>query len=252
MTMVLDPPRVETELVQIVVASGCDGAFDALSQTLDALFDEVELSEAGTLAALGRALGGQRPPDLVLVDLALPKIGGLPGLLYLRAQNPDVPIAVVSSMRDRAIMRRAVEVGAAGFVPHDADAPMLREAIRGMLDGEIWTSPDFEQAGLEQPGLEQPGLEQPGLDLSVPLDAAVAEPLRRLSSLTPQQLRVLTMLAQGLLNKQVAYELGVSEATVKAHVSAILQKLGVDGRAQAVATVRRLEGGWFTRDPSQR
>ena len=237
MTMVLEPQRVESVPVHVVVANGCGGTCDALLQTLDSLFDDVELSEAGSLAALGRALCAQRAPDLVLVDLALPKIGGLPGLLYLRAQNPDVPIAVVSSMRDQPIMRRAVEAGAAGFIPHDADAPMLREAIRGMLDGEIWTPP---------------GLEHADLDLSVPLDAAVAGSLRRLSSLTPQQLRVLTMLAQGLLNKQIAYELSVSEATVKAHVSAILQKLDVDGRVQAVAMVCRLEGGWFNRDPAQR
>ena len=232
MTMVLEPQRVETEAVRVVVANGRGGACDGLLQVLDALFDEVELSEAGTLAALGLALGAPQPPDLVLVDLALPKIGGFPGLLYLRAQNPDVPIAVVSATPDRLVMRRAVEVGAAGFISPDADAGTVREAIRGMLDGEIWTPPD--------------------LDLSLPLDPAMAESLRRLSSLTPQQLRVLTMLAQGLLNKQVAYELTVSEATVKAHVSAILQKLGVEGRAQAVATVCRIEGGWFTRDPAQR
>ena len=235
MTMVLEPQRVESEPVRVVVANGSGDACEALLQTLDALFDDVELSEAGTLAALGRALCAQHSPDLVLVDLALPKVGGFPGLLYLRAQNPDVPIAVLSSMRDRAIMRRAVEVGAAGFIPHDADAAMLREAIRGMLDGEIWTPPNLDH-----------------LDLSAPLDAAVAGSLRCLSSLTPQQLRVLTMLARGLLNKQIAYELSVSEATVKAHVSAILQKLDVDGRAQAVAMVCRLEGGWFTRDPAQR
>ncbi len=238
MTMVLEQERVDAEAadaVRVVVANDRGGACDALVQALDALFDEVELGEASTLPALGRMLAGPRPPDLVLLDLALPQIGGFPGLLYLRAQNPDVPIAVVSSTADGAVMRRAVEVGAAGFIPSDAEADTVREAIRGMLDGEIWTSPDL-----------------PCLDLTAPLDAAVAESLRRLSSLTPQQLRVLTMLAQGLLNKQVAYELGVSEATVKAHVSAILQKLGVEGRAQAVAAVCRIEGGSFTRSPAPR
>ena len=197
MTMVLEPPRVETEAVRVVVANDRGGTCDVL-----------------------------------VLDINMPGRSGLPGLLYLRSQNPDVPIAVVSSMTEPAIMRRAVEVGAAGFIPRDADAPLLREAIRGMLDGEIWVPPD--------------------LDFAVPPDACAAVTLRRLSSLTPQQLRVLTMLAQGLLNKQIAYELSVSEATVKAHVSAILQKLDVEGRVQAVAAVRLIEGDCFTRSPAGR
>jgi DNA-binding NarL/FixJ family response regulator len=104
----------------------------------------------------------------------------------------------------------------------------MRDAIRHVLAGEIWTPPD--------------------LDLVLPPDPNVADMMRRLASLTPQQLRVLMMLSQGRLNKQIAFELKVSEATVKAHVSAILQKLGVDSRTQAVIAVSRIEQGGFSRE----
>ena len=104
----------------------------------------------------------------------------------------------------------------------------MRAALRMILAGEIWTPAD--------------------LDVVMPADAAVADMMRRLASLTPQQLRVLMMLSQGLLNKQIAYELKVSEATVKAHVSAILQKLGVDSRTQAVIAVSKIDQGQFKRD----
>ena len=99
----------------------------------------------------------------------------------------------------------------------------MREAIRSVLDGGTWTPSD--------------------VDLSAPADRETADMVRRLASLTPQQVRVLMMLSEGLLNKQIAYELSVSEATVKAHVSAILQKLGVESRTQAVIAAARIEQG---------
>ena len=120
-------------------------------------------------------------------------------------------------------MRRCIEVGAAGFIPKTTEIDEMRDAIRRVLAGDIWTPSD--------------------LDLVLPADASVADMMRRLASLTPQQLRVLMMLSQGRLNKQIAFELKVSEATVKAHVSAILQKLGVDSRTQAVIAVSQDRAG---------
>jgi DNA-binding NarL/FixJ family response regulator len=99
----------------------------------------------------------------------------------------------------------------------------MRAAIRAVLEGQTWTPPD--------------------VDLAAPADKETADLVRRLASLTPQQVRVLMMLSEGLLNKQIAYELTVSEATVKAHVSAILQKLGVDSRTQAVIVASKIEAG---------
>jgi DNA-binding NarL/FixJ family response regulator len=151
----------------------------------------------------------------------MPGVRGFSGLLFLRSERPGVPVIVVSGNEDRAVMRHCIEFGAAGYVPKSLDVETMRTAIRKVLDGGQWTPPD--------------------LDLTVQPNREASALVRRLSSLTPQQVRVLMMLSQGLLNKQIAYELGVSEATVKAHVSAILQKLGVESRTQAVILAAKIE-----------
>ena len=159
--------------------------------------------------------------DLVLLDLSMPGVRGFSGLLYLRAERPGLPVIVVSANEDRAVMRHCLEFGAAAYVPKSLDVESMRAAVRAVLDGGRWTPPD--------------------LDAKVGGSAQASALVKRLSSLTPQQVRVLMMLSQGLLNKQIAYELTVSEATVKAHVSAILQKLGVESRTQAVILAGKIE-----------
>ena len=226
MTLVLDEPKTDPEAVHIIIADDHPLMRGALKQALSLDYGRMEIREAGDLASLSRALSVGDAPDLILLDLAMPGVSGFSGLLYLRSQHPEVPVIVVSATEDCAVMRRCIEVGAAGYIPKSTDVDTMRDAIRMVLDGEIWTPPDVDT-------MAQP-------------DAAVADMMRRLNHLTPQQLRVLMMLTQGLLNKQIAYELKVSEATVKAHVSAILQKLGVDSRTQAVIAVSKVEGGCFS------
>jgi len=153
--------------------------------------------------------------------LTMPGVRGFSGLLFLRSERPGVPVIVVSANEDRAVMRHCIEFGAAAYIPKSLDVETMRAAIRKVIEGGQWTPPDLDMNA------------EPNRDAS-----ALA---RRLSSLTPQQVRVLMMLSQGLLNKQIAYELGVSEATVKAHVSAILQKLGVESRTQAVILAAKIE-----------
>ena len=145
--------------------------------------------------------------------------------MYLRAQYPSVPVVVVSANDDPAVIRRCMDFGASGFIPKTLGIEPMREAIMRVLGGGVWTPPD--------------------VDLSGGADAETAALMARLATLTPQQVRVLMMLSEGLLNKQIAYELTVSEATVKAHVSAILQKLGVESRTQAVIAAAKIElGQW--------
>ena len=226
MTMVLDEPRQSTiDATHIIIADDHPLVRGALRQALTSALGDTIIREAGDLASLSKALAADEPVDLVLLDLAIPGVSGFSGLLYLRSQHPEIPVVVVSASEDRAVMRRCIEVGAAGFIPKSTDMAEMRDAIRMVLDGEIWTPAD--------------------LDMMLPPDGVVADMMRRLSSLTPQQLRVLMMLSQGLLNKQIAFELKVSEATVKAHVSAILQKLGVDSRTQAVIAVSKIDQGQF-------
>jgi len=195
---------------------------DALRQALSDSIRDLRISETGSLDGLSGALEQNSETDLVLLDLAMPGVKGLSGLMYLRAQYPEIPVVIVSANEDPAAIRRCIEFGASGFVPKSLPVETIRDAIRTVLDGDVWTPPD--------------------LDLGQAGDSETSDLVARLATLTPQQVRVLMMLSEGLLNKQIAYKLNVSEATIKAHVSAILQKLGVDSRTQAVIAVNKIEG----------
>lgn len=192
----------------------------ALRQAVGSLLPGSKVIEAGGLDELTATLERDKDIDLVLLDLTMPGVQGFSGLLYLRAQFPQVPVVIVSAHEDVAVIRRALEFGASGFVPKSLTIDQIGSALTTILSGGMWTPPD--------------------VDLSAPDDQEIAELLRGLALLTPQQVRVLMMLSEGLLNKQIAYELGVSEATVKAHVSAILQKLRVDSRTQAVIAASKI------------
>jgi DNA-binding NarL/FixJ family response regulator len=183
----------------------------------------VEIAEAGTFDAVAELLEQGGDVDLVLLDLAMPGVRSFSGLMYLRAQYPSVPVIVVSANEDPAAIRRCMEFGASGFIPKTVGVEAMRTAIASVLKGGVWTPPD--------------------IDLSAGADAETAELMARMATLTPQQVRVLMMLSEGLLNKQIAFQLGVSEATVKAHVSAILQKLHVESRTQAVIAAAKIEAG---------
>ena len=195
----------------------------ALREAVAGLFNRVEIAEAGSFDEVAKQLDRGGDVDLILLDLAMPGVRGFSGLLYLRAQYPSVPIVVVSANDDPTVIRRCMDFGASGFIPKTLGIEAMREAITRVLSGGVWTPPD--------------------VDLDGGSDAETAALMARLATLTPQQVRVLMMLSEGLLNKQIAYELSVSEATVKAHVSAILQKLGVESRTQAVIAAAKIEVG---------
>lgn len=200
---------------------------DALRQALSDKFDDLDISEAGSLDGLSETLEDVTEVDLVLLDLTMPGVKGFSGLMYLRAQYPEIPVVIVSANEDPSAIRRCIEFGASGFIPKSLSVETIRGAVEAVLDGGVWTPPD--------------------MDLNAPGDGETAELVSRLATLTPQQVRVLMMLSEGLLNKQIAYKLGVSEATVKAHVSAILQKLGVDSRTQAVIAVNKIEANEWSK-----
>lgn len=194
----------------------------ALREAVNGLFDRVEINEAGSFEEITKLLERGGDIDLILLDLAMPGVRGFSGLMCLRAQYPGVPVVVVSAIDDPTVIRRCMNFGAAGFIPKTLGIEVMRVAVKRVLAGGEWTPPDVNLTES---------------------DAPTADLLARLATLTPQQVRVLMMLSEGLLNKQIAYELGVSEATVKAHVSAILQKLGVESRTQAVIAAAKIEVG---------
>lgn len=197
----------------------------ALNQALATSLRAAEIIEAGSLDELTATLATDSAVDLILLDLSMPGVQGLSGLLFLRAQYPEIPVVIVSASEDSATIRGAIGFGASGYVPKSQPVEGIRTAVRKVLEGEIWVPPDVDM----EPGIE------------------ANELVARLSTLTPQQVRVLMMLGEGLLNKQIAYRLNVSEATIKAHVSAILQKLGVDSRTQAVIAINKLDSGEWQR-----
>ena len=144
----------------------------------------------------------------------MPGVQGLSGLIYLRSQYPNIPVVIISANEEAGIVQKSLNLGASGFIPKSSGTAIIIEAVEAVLAGGVWT-PAWA-------------------DREVPVDPEIAAIARRVASLTAQQIRVLMMLKEGLLNKQIAHALDVSEATVKAHVSAILLKLGVASRTQAV------------------
>ncbi|BBG29925.1 MULTISPECIES: response regulator [Zymobacter] len=194
----------------------------ALKQALQAGNEGVQIVEADTMEATLARVAEHGDADLVLLDLHMPGAHGFSGLIQLRAQAPEMPVAVVSGSEEARVVRRAIDYGASGFIPKSASLNTIAEAIAEIMDGEVWLPEGMEDVLGD--GDEE--------------DSRFAEAI---ASLTPQQFRVLGMLTSGLLNKQIAYDLNVSEATVKAHVTAILRKLGVHSRTQAVIAAQRLE-----------
>jgi DNA-binding NarL/FixJ family response regulator len=203
----------------------------ALREAVAGMVERADIAEAGTFEEMSKLLEASDEVDLILLDLAMPGVRGFSGLMFLRAQHPSVPVLVVSANDDPSVIRRCMDFGASGFMPKTLGIDEMRQAIKKVLGGGVWTPPD--------------------VDLTSGADAESAALMARLSTLTPQQVRVLMMLSEGMLNKQIAYELTVSEATVKAHVSAILQKLGVDSRTQAVIAAAKIELGQWPQAENQ-
>jgi DNA-binding NarL/FixJ family response regulator len=214
---------VESTHYRLVIADDHPLFRGALREAVTGLFARADIGEAGSFDDVAKLLERGGDVDLILLDLSMPGVRGFSGLMYLRAQYPSVPIVVVSANDDPAVIRRCLDLGTSGFIPKTLGTDEMRVAIKRVLDGGVCMPPD--------------------VDLDTGADAETAALMARLTSLTPQQVRVLMMLSEGLLNKQIAYELSVSEATVKAHVSAILQKLGVDSRTQAVIAAAKIEVG---------
>ena len=193
---------------------------EALRGAVQRILPDASLCEADSVDALYGLVEANPDADLLLMDLNMPGAHGFSALVHLRALHPQLPVVVVSAREEPAVMRRALDHGALGFIPKSADSETIGIAVGQVLDGERWAPAAAASA--------------PAMDRD---EEAVA---RRLRELTPQQFRVLQMLGEGRLNKQIAWNLGVSEATIKAHVTAVLRKLGVNNRTQAVLMAGRL------------
>jgi len=206
---------------EIIIADDHPLFRSALQQALTmGLGEDVRLVEAASIAELEAFLNQGADWDLVLLDLNMPGAYGFSGLVLLRGQYPHLPVVMISAQEDAAVVARSREFGASGFIPKSSSLETIQEAVRAVLDGDVWWPSNIQDVA----------------NVSDEAKAASAG----LASLTPQQFRVLTMVCDGLLNKQIAYELNVSEATIKAHVTAIFRKLGVRTRTQAALLLQQM------------
>ncbi|MCH9809003.1 MAG: response regulator transcription factor [Alphaproteobacteria bacterium] len=192
---------------------------DALKLAIQSVFPNSEITKASSLSSGMEAIENGKF-DLVLLDLNMPEVDGFEGLLELRARHPKIPVVIVSAIDEPTTIHQAMTCGASGYISKSVRKTELAASIDGVMNGEVCL-PD----GYQPPPTASD---------------ETCELIGKLKSLTPQQLRVLNMLKRGLLNKQIAHELGVGETTVKAHVSEILRKLGVASRTQAVIEVSKI------------
>lgn len=207
------PPSALTALVVDDHPLFCD----ALILTLRSIADFSDIQTAGTLDASLRKVADEEVFDLILLDLNLPDVNGLDGLVRLRRAAPKSTILIVSSMADNHLIAQSLKAGALGFVPKHSQRAIFRKAFETIREGQPFV-PD---------GYIDPHGKEGARD--TPEDAVT-----RLATLTNQQARILNLICEGKLNKQIAYDLSIAETTVKAHVTAIMRKLGVHSRTQAV------------------
>ncbi|PZQ11887.1 MAG: DNA-binding response regulator [Ancylobacter novellus] len=196
---------------------------EALLTTVHVAFPGSIVEEADSLAAACEVIARSRTIDMILLDLSMQGVTGFDGLVRIRTQFPRVPILVVSGLDDPQIVHEAIRCGAAGFVPKASGKALLTEAIAEVLGGGVFLPKEYRRANVGRGG------------------RSVEDMQDRLRSLTPAQMRVLSLVKRGKFNKQIAYELNVGESTIKAHISEIMRKLGVASRTQAVIETSALD-----------
>lgn len=193
---------------------------EALEQVIQATFPDAAVSKASSIEMARGVLDKENRVELVLLDLSMPGTRGLEGVIELRRRYPKLPIVVVSALEDPRIISEVMQCGAAGFISKSTRGGDLSRALQDVMEGSV----------VLPKGYQPPAEVSPSSDLAA-----------RIATLTPQQVRVLQMLRQGLLNKQIAFELDVGETTIKAHVSEILRKLKVNSRTQAVIEAAKID-----------
>lgn len=206
---------------RVLIADDHPMVRDGLRAVISVAFDAAELFEAASLDEAIAVIEREGDFDLVMLDINMPGTTGVSGLATLRQRYPALPVVIVSAATERGLVSAALAAGASGFIPKSLRRGAIVDALKAVLAGEIFVSEDLAEEDLAGQDEER-------------------EILRRIECLTPQQRVVLGLLVEGKLNKQIAYDLSVSMTTVKAHVSAILTKLKVFSRTQAVILVNKV------------
>lgn len=194
---------------------------EAMVGALSPLFENINIVQSDSLDSTVQALQENDDFDLILLDLNMPGCNNFYGLIRVSQDFPDVPVAVVSASDSVEVVSKAMRLGAKGFIPKSTSTQTIADALKQIMLGNSWL-PEGMLIDLEQ---ESP-------------EANIA---KLVGELTPKQFQVLKLLQEGLLNKQIAFDLNITEATVKAHISAVFRKLEVHTRTQAVLLLSNLD-----------
>jgi DNA-binding NarL/FixJ family response regulator len=194
---------------------------DAILKVIKQHYPDSTVVESMDLDSTINDLNHHNETDLLLLDLHMPGSQDLFGLIMVREKFPSIPVAIISADDELDTINRAMGHGACGYIPKSCSPQTIYSAISAMLDGELWV-PEIIRGSL------------------TPVDSEEKNLAGKIATLTPQQYRVIYFLREGWLNKQIGYELGVTEATIKAHLTAIFRKLGISNRTQAVAMLGKL------------
>lgn len=196
---------------------------EALEMALHVAFPAARVETADSITTAHRALSKGARPDLILLDLKMPDIAGFEGVVSLKAASPRTPLCVISSMSGEEIVHQLRDLGAAGFINKSEKREKIIAAVRKLIDGKDHFAASERPVSAGAPAQRE-------LDI-----------LARLRELTPQQYKVLTLICEGKLNKQIAFELDIVETTVKAHITSIFKKLAIHNRTQAVLIMQKLK-----------
>ena len=207
---------------KIIIADDHPLFRSALTSGVSMEFEQCEIIEVDSCSSLRESVGKHDDCDLILLDLCMPGVHGFSGLIFLRAQYPDIPVVIISGTEDVETVRQAIDYGAAGYIIKSSSLLEIVKALKMVLDGGLYLPSDM---------VEDVKKAKPEKD-----EFAIC-----LGNLTPKQFTVLSYMAEGMLNKQIAAQIQVSEATVKAHVTAILNKLNVSSRTQAVIALKGMD-----------
>ncbi|PZU89470.1 MAG: DNA-binding response regulator [Shinella sp.] len=196
---------------------------DALATTMESIFNTRRVRTATTLGEALHQIRMRFLPDLVILDLNLPDASGLSGFLKIKEKMPDVPVIVISAITTEGVVQSVIAAGAAGFIPKETGRQVFQEAMTDIWNGKTYVPPGYAMPARPKEG-----------------DRSVETISRKIAHLSQQQTRILSLICEGMPNKLIAYEMQLAEATVKAHITALLRRLGVHNRTQAAMLVREV------------
>ncbi len=196
---------------------------DALASMMESVFRIRKVRKAASLAEAMDVLRDRFSPDIVMLDLNLPDVSGLSGFMKIKDKAQDVPVVVISAITSADVVQSVMSAGAAGFIPKDLGRERLKAAMLDISDGKSFVPPGYADAAPRAPE-----------------DTSIADISRRIAALSQQQSRILSLICKGKPNKLIAYEMQLAEATVKAHITTLLRRLGVRNRTQAALLVREV------------